>query len=85
MNEASIFTEAGWEELTHWRRPQCWERLRAGGEGDDRGWLVGWHHRLDGHEFDRAPGVGEGQGGLECCSLWGGKELDRTWHLNKAA
>ena len=33
-------------------RPWCWERLRAGGEGDNRGWMVGWHHRLDGHEFE---------------------------------
>ena len=39
------------EELTHWERPWCWERLRAGGEGDNRGW-DGWHHRLNGHEFE---------------------------------
>ena len=42
------------------------ERLKAGGEGDDRG----WHHRLNGHEFERAPGVGDGQGSLVCCSPW---------------
>ena len=38
------------------------ERLKAGGEGDDRGEMVGWHHRLNGHEFEQAPGDGEGQG-----------------------
>ena len=40
------------EELTHLKRPWCWERLKAGGEGDDRGEMVGWHHWLDGHEFE---------------------------------
>ena len=38
--------------------------------------MVGRHHRLNGHEFEQAPGVGEGQGGLACCSPWGCKELD---------
>ena len=33
--------------------------------------MVGWYHRLDAHEFEQAPGVGEGQGSLECCSPWG--------------
>ena len=33
--------------------------------------MVGWHHRLDGHEFEKALGVGDGQGSLACCSLWG--------------
>ena len=40
--------------------------------------MVGWHHRLDGHEFEHAPGVGDGQGSLACCSPWGRKELDTT-------
>ena len=44
--------------------------------------MVGWHHRLDGHEFDQALGVGEGQGSLVFCSLWGHKELDRTEQFN---
>ena len=43
--------------------------------------MVGWHHRLDGHEFEQAPGVGDGQGSLECCSLWGHKESDTTEQL----
>ena len=40
--------------------------------------MVGWHHQLDGHEFNRAPGAGEGQGSLVCCSPWGCKEPDTT-------
>ena len=40
--------------------------------------MVGWHHRLNGHEFELTPGVGDGQGGLMSCSLWGGKESDTT-------
>ena len=44
--------------------------------------MVGWHHRLDGHEFEQALGIGEGQGGLVRCSPWGCKESDRTEHLN---
>ena len=39
---------------------------------------VGWHHRFNGHEFEQAPGVGDGQGGLACCSPMGHKELDMT-------
>ena len=38
--------------------------------------MVGWHHQLSGHEFEQAPGVGDGQGNLECCSPCGRKELD---------
>ena len=41
--------------------------------------MVGCHHRLDGHEFEQALGVGDGQGSQVCCSPRGGKELDTTW------
>ena len=44
--------------------------------------MVGWHHRLDGHELEQAPGVDDGQGTLVCCSPWGRKELDTTEQLN---
>ena len=44
--------------------------------------MVGWHHQLDGREFEQAPGVGEGLGSLACYSPWGHKELDRTELLN---
>ena len=39
--------------------------------------MVGWQHQLTGHEFEQAPGDGEGQGGLACCSPWSHKESDR--------
>ena len=42
--------------------------------------MVGWHQQCDGHEFEQAPGVGDGQGGLACCSPCGCKELDATEH-----
>ena len=44
--------------------------------------MVGWHHRLNGHEFGWAPGVGVGQGGLVYCSSWGRNESDTTERLN---
>ena len=44
--------------------------------------MVGWHHQLDGHEFEQAPGVGDGQGSLVCCGPWGCKELDTAERLN---
>ena len=40
--------------------------------------MAGWHHQLDGHEFNSTPGVGDGQGGLACCDSWGHKESDTT-------
>ena len=40
--------------------------------------MVGWHRRLYGHEFEQAPGIGNGQGSLECCGLWGHKDSHRT-------
>ena len=44
--------------------------------------MVGWQHQLNGHEFGQAPGVGDGQRSLACCSPWGLKELDMTERLN---
>ena len=40
--------------------------------------MVGWHHQLNGHEFEQTPGDSEGQGSLACCSSWGHIELDMT-------
>ena len=44
--------------------------------------MVGWHHQLNGHEFEQALGIGDGQGGLVCRSPWGCKEPDMTEQLN---
>ena len=44
--------------------------------------MVGWHHQFNGHEFEKAPGDGEGQGSLARCSPWGHKESDTTKQLN---
>ena len=44
--------------------------------------IVGWHHRLDGHEFDQALGVGDGQQSLDCCTPWGRKESEMCELLN---
>ena len=44
--------------------------------------MVGWHHWLNGHEFESTPGIGDGQGGLACCNSWGRKESDMTEWLN---
>ena len=44
--------------------------------------MVGWHHQLNGHDFEQTPGDGDGKGSLACCSPWGCKELDMTEQLN---
>ena len=56
-----------------------WRQKEKGMTEDE---MVEWHHRLDGHEFEQAPGVGDGQGGLMCCSSWSHKELGMTEPLN---
>ena len=56
-----------------------WGQEEKGMTEDER---AGWHHRLNGHEFEQAPGVGDGQGSLACCSSWGCKELAMAERLN---
>ena len=56
-----------------------WRQEEKGMTEDE---MVGWHHRFNGHEFEQAPEVGDGQGSLACCSPWGHKELDTTERLN---
>ena len=56
-----------------------WKQEEKGTTEDE---MVGWHPQLDGYEFDKAPGVGDGQGSLACCSPWGRKELNMTEWLN---
>ena len=56
-----------------------WRREEKGTTEDE---MVGWHHRLDGHESEQTSGDGDGQGSLACCSPWGRKESDTTERLN---
>ena len=56
-----------------------WRQEEKGTTEDE---MIGWHHQCDGHEFEQAPEVGDGQGGLACCSPWGGRESDVTERLN---
>ena len=58
---------------------KVWRWEKKGTTEDE---MVGWHHRLDGHEFEQALGVGDRQGSLVCCSTWGHKESDTTERLN---
>ena len=53
------------------------------GKGETENEMFGWHHLLNGHGFGWTPAVGEGHGGLACCSSWGHKELDTTELLNR--
>ena len=65
------------KELTHWKNLWLWEES---GTAEDE--MAGWHHRLDGHEFEGTLWVGDGQGGLACCSSWSCKESNMTEWLN---
>ena len=58
------------EESTHCKGPLCWERLKAKGEGETEDTMVGWHHQLNGHEFEQTLADGDGQGSLACCGPW---------------
>ena len=65
-----------------WKDPDAgkdWRREEKGTKEDE---MVGWHHRLNGHEFEKVPGVDDGQGSLACCNPQSSIELDRTERLN---
>ena len=75
-------TDAEAETLTLWPpygAGRDWGQEEKGMTEDE---TVGWHHRLDGHEFEQTPGVGDGQGGLACWDSWGHKESDTTERLD---
>ena len=63
-----------------WKDPDAGKDWRQEEKGTTEDEMVGWHHWLNGHEFEQAPGVGDGQGGLACCSPC--KESDMTERLN---
>ena len=62
--------------------PNSWKDWRQEEKGMTEGNMVGWHHQLNGREFEQAPGVGDGEGSLACCSPQGHKESDLTEWLN---
>jgi len=53
-----------------------WKQEEKGTTKDE---MAGWHHQLDGHEFEWTPGVGDGQGGLACCDSWGPQRVRHDW------
>ena len=65
-----------------WKDPDPGKDWRQEEKGTTEDEMVWWHHQLDGHEFEHTPGVGEGQGSLECCNPWCCKESDMTEGLN---
>ena len=80
--EAPILWPPDMKSRLFWKRPWCWERLRAGGEEGDKGW-DGWsHHWFNGHESKQTPGDSRGQRSLECCSSRSRKESDLNEWLN---
>ena len=65
-----------------WKDPDAGKDWRQEDKGTTEDEMVGWHHWLNGHEFEWTPGVRDGQGGLACCNSWGRKESDMTEWLN---
>ena len=65
-----------------WKDPNAGKDWRQEEKGMTKNEMVGWLHRLNGHEFEQALGVGDGQGSLACCSPWGHKQSDKTEQLN---
>ena len=61
-----------------WKDPDAGKDWRQEEKGSTEDEVVGWHHQLNGHEFEQAPGVGDRQGSLACCSPWGHNESDIT-------
>ena len=80
--EAPILWPPDAKNLFIGKDPDLGKNGRQEEKGTTEDEMVGWHHRLDGHEFEQALGVGDGQGSLACCSPWGGKESDTTEQLN---
>ena len=65
-----------------WKDPDARKDWRQAERGMTEDEMVGWHHRLNGHDFEQAPRISNGQGSLACCSTWGHKESDMNERLN---
>jgi len=87
FREDSIYLNSLWppdvKSWLIWKDPDARKDWRQEEKGMTEDEMVGWHHRLDGHEFEQALGVDDGQGGLACCGLWGHKESDMIEQLNQ--
>ena len=81
-DETPILWPSDAKDWLIWKDPDAGKDWRQKEKGMTEDKLVGWHHRLDGHELKQALGVVDGQGSLVCCSLWGHKEPDTTEQLN---
>ena len=77
-DEMSILRPPDAKSRLIWKDPDTWKNWRQEEKGTAEDEIVGWHRRLNGHGFGWTPGVGDGQGGLACCSPWGCKESDTT-------
>ena len=80
--ETPIFWPPAVKNWLIWKDPDAGKDWRQEEKGTTEDEMVGWHHRLKGHEFEETLGVGDGQGGLACCSPLGSKESDTTEQLN---
>ena len=84
--DAEVETPILWPpDVKNWligKDPDAGKDWRWEGKGTTEYEIVGWHHWLDGHEFEQAPGIGDGQGSLMCCSPWGSKESNTRERLN---
>ena len=80
--EAPILWQSVVKSWLIWKDPDAGQDWRQEEKGASEDEIVGWHHRLNGQEFEQALGVGDGQGGMVCCSSWGCKESDTTERLN---
>ena len=80
--EAPIFWLPNKKKQLIGKDPDTGKDWRQEEKGTTEDEIAGWHHWLDEHESEQAPGVGDGQGSLSCCSPWGHKELDTTEQLN---
>ena len=80
--ETLIFLPPGAKNWLLGKDPDAGKDWRWEEKGTTEDEIIGWHDRLNGHEFEQAPGVADGQGSLACCSPWGHKKSDTTERLN---
>ena len=80
--ETPIFCPPDVKNWLIWKDPDAGKAWRREEKGTTKNQMVGWHHQLNGHEFESTPGVSDAQGGLACCSPWGHKEW-ATEQLNR--